>query len=130
MPLTTTEGHMPHTTPNQPGQELKPKARQLIKPFSARQLARLGALPNPELPDESAGDAQFWRAVWIGKCSELAAFNAVYANIKWGVVPYILANGLIAAQTQMSERADEALTTLIDSGGLLYAWTPEEGGAA
>ena len=99
---------------------------QLMHPLSAKEMQRLHALPHPDLPEQMASNAVFWRAVWIAHCSELAAFNAVYKHMVWQALPNVLGGGLVAAQLAMTKRVEESFNELVKFGGLLFAWEREE----
>jgi hypothetical protein len=101
---------------------------QLMRPISAKEMQRIQALPHPDLPEQTASNAVFWRAMWIAHCSELAAFNAVYKHMVWQALPNVLGAALVAAREAMTKRVEESFSELVKFGGLLFAWQPEECG--
>jgi hypothetical protein len=89
------------------------------------------AIPYPDLPDTPANDpsvtrAQFWRAAWLRDLAEAEAFQRVAdAQRRLKRTDLITCYALSAAESALTGEAKKSLTTLIEAGGLLYAWAPD-----
>ena len=124
---------MPHiTTSSQPGQELKHNnPRPLIRPFGAREQKLLEALPYPPLPRVPPSHPMpYWHAAWLQANARLIALKTMIEQLDWLSLPKVMQMSLVRARALLNDECERTQADLIACGGLLYAWTPEEGGAA
>ena len=97
---------------------------------------RAPALPYPELPptplDGGTRREIFWRAAWLRDEAQAHALEWFLRTASVEAVcgrHQALNSALIQSLIALEREAAKSLATLIDAGGLLYAWLPE-GGAA
>jgi hypothetical protein len=86
------------------------------------------AIPFPELPDSDAvPDVLFWRAAWLRAEAQLAAIHdhaiRVFSQRR---TPEPLRWALAGAENNLRTAAEKSFERLVNTGGLLYAWIPED----
>lgn len=106
---------------------------QLSTPTPAKRhpaAKRPPAITYPELPEPgTVSRPLFWRAAWMRSDAEATAFQQ-HTDAQYGLkkpVPHVLSMAFIQAAAALRKEEREALKSLVDVGGLLYAWLPEGG---
>jgi hypothetical protein len=94
---------------------------------------RAPAIPYPDLPPTpyAAGTprAIFWRAAWLRDEAQAHALDAHWTHVRStkAHANEPLMHALCVGLSKLQDEARVSLKTLIDAGGLLYAWIPEGG---
>lgn len=90
-------------------------------------------IPYPDLPPvPSEGGTRpkiFWRAAWLRDAAQHQALKGLAARKSFSKETDVLQRAVWASSTTLQRETAKSLATLIECGGLLYAWLPE-GGAA
>jgi hypothetical protein len=94
------------------------------------------AVPYPDLPETPANDptvtrAMFWRAAWLRDLAQLEALQALMDRERRRKrVDLVTRDALSSAYVGIDKERRNSFRTLIEAGGLLFAWAPDEKGAA
>jgi hypothetical protein len=94
------------------------------------------AIPYPDLLETPANDprvsrAQFWRAAWLRDLAEYQALVTLREKEYTRKRPDLVTQmALTAALGHAGHELRECFRTLVDAGGLLFAWAPDQKGGA
>jgi hypothetical protein len=87
---------------------------------------RAAPIPFPELPDlDLVPRNVFWRAVWLRSLAELTALHRFIERRSTRKESLPLRYALYGAETALRQEVANDFKTLVESGGLLYAWVPD-----
>jgi len=95
-------------------------------------MKRADPIPFPELPEAGAvSSALFWRAAWLRALAELTALQRFTQRRSFSKESKPLRYALYGAEADLRREVANDLKSLVNCGGLLYAWAPDsQGGAA
>lgn len=86
---------------------------------------RAPAIPFPDLPRSSELDSKYWRTAWIRGLAMGQAMTSFIGRRSFARLPRAMRMACITSERLLQDDAKRDLRTLIETGGLLYAWIPE-----